>query len=182
MRASRTVLIGLALIALVAVPSVAIGATTGFTLTPPVTASSASPFADCEVGAVEGADPPSINYLDTEVEPFVAVNPIEPDNIIGVYQQDRWSDGGAHGLVASRSSDGGATWTQNYAEFSVCSDYGVHGIHLALQARHRPVGQLRLGRPRLPDLARDRLGQPRLSGVEVATSTDDGATWNRRPG
>jgi hypothetical protein len=119
-RTSRTVLIGLALVALVAVPSVAIASGGTFTLGSPVTASSASPFGGCG-GEVEGADPPSVNYLNTEVEPFVAVNPVN-DNILGVYQQDRWSDGGAHGLIASRSSDGGLTWAQNNAEFSVFSD------------------------------------------------------------
>ena len=106
MRAYRTVLIGLAMIALVAVPSVAIASGATFTLSSPVTASSASPFAGCTVGAVDGAEPPSVNYLDTEVEPFVAVNPVN-HHILGAYQQDRWSDGGAHGLVTSRSSTAG---------------------------------------------------------------------------
>ena len=33
-------------------------------------------------------------------------------NIVAEYQQDRWNDGGARGLVASVSHDGGATWTR----------------------------------------------------------------------
>jgi Neuraminidase (sialidase) len=47
---------------------------------------------------------------NAEVEPFVAVNPTNADNIVGVYQQDRYSNGGAKGTTAAMSFDGGATW------------------------------------------------------------------------
>ena len=91
-----------------------------YTVGPPVLASGPSPFAACTVGATPGDDP-GVNYLDTEVEPFVAVNPTNSNNLIGAFQQDRWSDGGAHGLVASSSFDGGTSWTESYAAFSECS-------------------------------------------------------------
>jgi len=84
----------------------------------PVTASGPSPFAGCTFGANgEGVLTPN-----AELEPFVAVNPLNPLNVVGVFQQDRWSDGGAHGLVASTSTDGGTTWTESYAAFSKCAD------------------------------------------------------------
>jgi hypothetical protein len=89
-----------------------------YAVEPPVLASGPSPFAGCTVGAF---DENSINYPNTEVEPFVAVNPTNPDNVIGVFQQDRWSDGGAHGLVASSSLDGGNTWDESFAAFSECA-------------------------------------------------------------
>ncbi len=54
--------------------------------------------------------PPSVNFVDSEVEPWVEVNPPNPDNIVAFWQQDRWSDGGARGNVAGVSFDGGATW------------------------------------------------------------------------
>jgi hypothetical protein len=60
-------------------------------------------------------------YINAEVEPFIAVNPANPANLIGVWQQDRWSNGGARGVVAAASSDGGATWTRSQAPFSRCS-------------------------------------------------------------
>src|SRR4051794_21562527 len=47
------------------------------------------------------------NFEDTEVEPQVAINPTDPGNVIGVFQEDRWSDGGAHGLLAAVSMNGG---------------------------------------------------------------------------
>jgi hypothetical protein len=51
-------------------------------------------------------------YENAEVEPFVGVNPRDPSNLIGVWQQDRWSDGGAHGDLTGVSNDGGRTWTR----------------------------------------------------------------------
>ncbi len=89
----------------------------------PVTASTLtlvsdpSPFAACTVGGGPGA----INYLNAEVEPFVAANPTNTKNIIGVWQQDRWSDGGAHGLVAGFSFDGGKSWKETPLPFSACA-------------------------------------------------------------
>src|SRR5256885_15415619 len=41
--------------------------------------------------------------------------------MIAVWQQDRWSDGGAHGLVAGVTHDGGATWTRTFAHLSECA-------------------------------------------------------------
>src|SRR2546429_190068 len=66
-----------------------------------------SPYAGCS-----DANQPGTNYPNAEVEPQVAVNPATVGtshvNVVGVWQQDRWSNGGAHGLVAGFSSDGGA--------------------------------------------------------------------------
>lgn len=54
----------------------------------------------------------SVLYPGSEVEPRSAINPTNASNIIGVYQQDRWSDGGSRGTVASVTHNGGATWTR----------------------------------------------------------------------
>jgi len=82
--------------------------------------SGASPFASCTVGAAPGPNP-GTNVLNSEVEPWVDVNPQDPENIVAVYQQDRWSNGGAHGLVNSVTHDGGTTWAQTWAHFSTCA-------------------------------------------------------------
>src|SRR5437870_3036714 len=74
-----------------------------------------SPFASCTVGG------PGTVYVNAEDEPRVAVNPANRSNFVGVFQQDRWSNGGAHGLVARVSHDGGATWSESWAHFSTCS-------------------------------------------------------------
>ena len=88
---------------------------------PQVLASPAvSPFDPCADQAENLPD--QENFEGTEVEPLVAVNPTDQDNVIGVFQEDRWSDGGAHGLLAAVSHDGAATWAHSWAEFSSCSD------------------------------------------------------------
>ncbi len=77
-----------------------------------------SPFASCTLGGGPGA----INFPNAEVEPYLAVNPANPNNLIGVWQQDRWSDGGAHGLVAGFSFNGGKTWGETVLPFSACAE------------------------------------------------------------
>jgi hypothetical protein len=111
----------LTVIALVAACALAAAFPVGagsYTVAPLIRASAPSPFAGCTIGA---RDPSSVIYPNAEVEPFVAVNPTNPLNLIGVFQQDRWSDGGAHGLVAAVTHDGGQTWAERWAHFSTCS-------------------------------------------------------------
>jgi hypothetical protein len=58
---------------------------------------------------------------NAEVEPFVAVNPHFPLNLVGVWQQDRWSNGGSRGLGTGYSFDGGVSWKRVFPPFSVCA-------------------------------------------------------------
>jgi hypothetical protein len=60
-------------------------------------------------------------FANAEVEPFIASNPANPNNLIAVWQQDRWSDGSAQGLATGYSFDGGVTWTNTTVPFSICS-------------------------------------------------------------
>jgi hypothetical protein len=100
--------------------STSAGAPPATTLPPPaaplVRVSSASPYAANCGGALAG----SVDYEDAEVEPYVGVNPTNPSNLIGIWQQDRWSDGGAHGLVVANSLDGGKTWSEQPIDLSIC--------------------------------------------------------------
>jgi hypothetical protein len=48
--------------------------------------------------------------VDAEVEPSLAVDPSDPRHLVGAWQQDRDPGGGARGIVAAVSHDGGATW------------------------------------------------------------------------
>jgi hypothetical protein len=133
-----------------------------------VRVSGPSPFAGCTAGAY-GND---VNYPNAEVEPFVAVNPVNPDNVVGVFQQDRWQGGGARGLVAAHSNDGGQTWAESYAGFDQCA------------APSNP-----LSRASDPWVSFDAAGRAYQSGlilssdsvvssVVVSTSTDGGASWD----
>ena len=96
------------LVVLVSLSVVSINAAFAATTTPLVVVSGTSPFAKCTFGSGPGA----INYTNAEVEPYVAVNPANPQNLIGAWQQDRWNDGGSHGLVAGYSMDGGKPWKE----------------------------------------------------------------------
>ncbi|HEX6351344.1 sialidase family protein [Actinophytocola sp.] len=71
-------------------------------------ASGASTFAE----GCHGAPQNGVIYRDSEVEPWIDVSPLDPQRLIGVYQQDRIDTGGASGLGTSVSTNGGATWTQ----------------------------------------------------------------------
>src|SRR5260221_14090372 len=37
-------------------------------------------------------------YIGAEVEPHIALNPLNPNNLVGVWQQDRYSNGSARGV------------------------------------------------------------------------------------
>jgi hypothetical protein len=98
-----TTLAAAMLLALVA--AVGVSAST-FVPDPLVQVSGASPFAGCTADAGQ----PGTVYLNSEVEPWLDVNPANLGNLGGAWQQDRWNNGGARGLVAGRSQDGGLTW------------------------------------------------------------------------
>ena len=77
-----------------------------------VQVSGASPIPAACIG---DTDPPatSVNFYNSEVEPYVVVDPSDPMHLVGAWQQDRWNDGGARGDVTAASFDGGQTWTLN---------------------------------------------------------------------
>jgi hypothetical protein len=87
--------------------------------TPSPPANGDSPFASCDISGF--LFPGETNYVNTELEPWVAVNPTDPSNIIGVYQQDRYTFGGARGLGAAVTHNGGATWSATHPAFSTCA-------------------------------------------------------------
>ena len=87
--------------------------------TPSPPANGNSPFASCDISGF--LLPGETNYVNSELEPFVAVNPRNPATVIGVYQQDRYTFGGAGGRAAAVSHDGGLTWTRTFPPFSICA-------------------------------------------------------------
>jgi hypothetical protein len=75
------------------------------------------PFANC----LKGGNGTGLNYRSAEVEPWIASNPAQTTNVVGAWQQDRWSDGGAKGQVAGWSFDGGRSWGQTPQPFTECA-------------------------------------------------------------
>jgi hypothetical protein len=140
-----------------------------------------SPFRGCTADDVAGQDDPDagiVNFPNTEIEPWVAANPADPDNLLAGWQQDRWSNGGARGLVAGVSRNGGASWRTVVAPGRVTEcqggrfarasdpwvDFSTAGVayfmHLAFE----------------PDLPTGAFGR---NAMLVSRSTDGGLTWER---
>jgi hypothetical protein len=104
------------LLAVFAVPLLATSAVAA--VGPQVVVSTPSPYAP----SCNGAPQTGTNFGNSEVEPFVAVNPVQRRNRIGVWQQDRWSNGGSNGVLARVSDDGGTTWRNSVSPpFSRCA-------------------------------------------------------------
>ena len=173
----RRVLVAASTIAIFQLPT-ALVSSVDYTIGSPVVASPAvSPLPDPCPAQAENP-PGQVNYKDTEVEPQVAVNPTDPNNVIGVFQEDRWSDGAAHGLVAAVSFDGGHTFINNWAEFSACSDNPATAFAEPLPRATDPwVSFDAAGRAyqiALPIID----GQLNGSAVTASYSTDKGLTWS----
>ena len=109
-------------------------------------------------------------YVNAEVEPWVSANPRDGDNLVAVWQQDRWSNGGAQGNLTGVSFDRGRTWSRpTPPPFSRCAggaydrasdpwvsfggDGSAHQIALAISADQT------------------------ISAILVSSSRDGGRTW-----
>ncbi len=73
----------------------------------------------------QGTATSGILYGNAEVEPFLAVNPMDARILVGTWQQDRWSNGSARALLAATSFDGGRSWSRQPLPFSRCGGGGV---------------------------------------------------------
>ena len=82
-----------------------------YTNGPLVEVSSTNLVFDCVADDVAGqVGIGSVNFPNTEVEPWIVVNPINTSNVVGIWQQDRWNDGGSRSDIIGTSFDGGVTW------------------------------------------------------------------------
>jgi hypothetical protein len=131
-----------------------------------------SPFAGCDVSGQGGT-----NYVNSEVEPWVAVNPTDASNIIAVWQQDRWSNGGARGLLTAASHDGGGTWAYSFAHFSSCSGGTPANGGNYERASDPWVTFSPNGDAYQISLSVNLFNNP-ASAILVSKSTDGGDTWS----
>jgi len=137
----------------------------------PIAVSGDSPFADCTADY----DPDNPIILGHEAEPFLAVNPLDPDHIVGSWIQDQWVNvGNGRGFGVATSFDGGESWeTSIIPGSSLCAggdlpsnsdpwlDFGADGslFFIGLPWRRTP-------------------GQPEAAKLAVNTSRDGGLTWS----
>jgi cysteine-rich repeat protein len=103
----------LPVLAAVLVFALGIGAGTSeaavFVAGPEIQVSGPTPFATCTADEVPDA------ALDSEVEPWLVVNPTDPNHLVGIWQQDRSvrqspPSGSSLGNVAGVSFDAGQSW------------------------------------------------------------------------
>src|SRR5262245_3377955 len=150
-----------------AVPHVSLG--------PLVQISGSSPLRDCTADDLPGQEREgSINYPDSEIEPYIDVNPRRPRNLVAGWQQDRWSDGGARGLVSAVSEDGGDTWkTVKPPKFTLCTGgrFERASDPWVSFARNGDVYFMSLS------LNFDPTVFSAGSAMQVSKSTDGGHTW-----
>jgi hypothetical protein len=160
--------------ALVAAPVVL--AASDYIASPPVLASPAvSPLPDpCPF---QGETTEETNFANTEVEPLVAVNPINPQNVIGVFQEDRWSDGGSHGLLAAASFNGGASYVNTWAEFSACSDKPQTSYFEPLPRATDPWVSFDAA-GRAYQIGLSLINESGVNALSTSTSGDGGLTWS----
>jgi hypothetical protein len=140
-----------------------------FSVGPLVQVSLDDPFAGCT--ADDPAHQPGRLYPDSELEPRVTVDPNDPTHIIGMWQQDRWSDGAARGLVAGVTFDGGQDWQEVVIPgLSRCSGGST------LRVSDPWVSFSPDGSVYSTSLSTDGLSA--RSAVLVNKSTDGGLTWS----
>ena len=134
-----------------------------------------TPFvANCTGGMLGG-----IEHRNAEVEPYAAVSPVNPANIVAVWQQDRWSTGLANGLVTATTLDGGATWTRTTVPFTRCAggnagnggDYERATDPWVTFAANGNAFQMALATQGAA------LAPGSASAMLVSRSTDSGQTW-----
>ncbi len=157
-----------ALVSVLAMLFAAQVATAADPLQPNVIATPSNPYSSCTIGS---GGPDTLNYTNAEVEPQVAVNPADTTNVIGVVQQDRWNDGGAHGLVAMVSHDGARSFHVVALPFSSCAPGG-----LPYERASDPwVSFGPDGTAYTVSISFDE--NSARNDVAAATSTDGGETW-----
>jgi hypothetical protein len=139
-----------------------------------VRVSGPSPLAGCNVPLVDGTLNP-----EAEVEPDVSANPARRRNLIGVWQQDRFSNGGARGLVAGYSNDAGKTWGEVPLPFSRCTAGGLRFdrasdpvVSIGPDGRAYAVSLSFTPNNLAPNFTT-------ADAVASATSTNGGRTWKR---
>jgi hypothetical protein len=113
----------------------------------------------------------NVVYRNGEVEPRIAVDPRDPDHLVGVWQQDRISTGAAAALLTGASFDGGRTWTRSMPAFTHCSG-GTSAAGTAFQRASDPWLSI------APDGTVHQIGIA-LSGINFTASSDNAVLATR---
>jgi hypothetical protein len=141
--------------------------------------SGVSPFDGCTADD-PGSQPGSVSN-DSEVEPWIAADPTNPKHMVASWQQDRWSNGGARGLLIGVSSDGGKSWSAlPLPNLSLCTGGEFHRVSDPWPT-FSPIGEIYHASLAVDlDLVELLLGQADQgrSAIVVQKSIDGGFTWS----
>jgi len=148
----------------------------------PVRASAlASPLAACaSMDAAQIAASGGRNFLNAEVEPSLAVF---NNHAIGMWHEDRWSNGGAHGIGLGTSADSGASWSNGSMPWDLCAPGTQPSLQIYLRnsdpwVSYGPDGTAYASALAF-NLGYGPNGAPaNANSVAAATSTDNGASWH----
>jgi hypothetical protein len=136
--------------------------------------SRASPFnATCGGPAAGGTV-----FINAEVEPWVSANPRDGDNLIAVWQQDRWSNGGAQGQLTGVSFDRGRSWQlPKPPPFSRCA--GGNNANGGNYDRATDPWVSFGGDGSAHQISLGISADQSISAILVSSSRDGGRTWGR---
>lgn len=144
-----------------------------------VQATGPDPFTNCTRDNVKSQEAAydGVNYPNTPIEPWVAVDPTNGKRLLIGHQQDRWSNGGSRGLVGNLSTDGGGTWSQTIpGDVSECTG-GKFRRSSDPWVTFSPDGTVFFFSLVAEQVqATSGLGE-RHGGMLVSRSADGGATW-----
>jgi hypothetical protein len=144
--------------------------------TPLVQVSGTSAFLGCTADGI--AEQSGEVFLNSEVEPWIDVNPTDLDNLVGIWQQDRWSNGGARGLVSGVSQDGGASWQEVVIPgITLCSG-GIYDRSTDPWVSFGPDGTLHQLALSFNDVAAPLEPRDFDHALLASRSTDGGLTWS----
>src|SRR3954452_17116982 len=120
-------------------------------------------------------------YPGTEVEPWIATNPRDNGNSIAVWQQDRYSNGGANSLRAAYSSNNQWRNPANQPAFTLCSGGTIPTVNAFERASDPWVTFASDGH--VAYFMALAINQSRAldSAMTVSRSFDGGATWEQTP-
>jgi hypothetical protein len=143
---------------------------------PLVQVSGTSPFLACTADGT--ADQSGEVFLNSEVEPWIDVNPTNTSNVVGIWQQDRWSNGGARGLVTGVSQDGGTNWQEVVIPgITLCSG-GIYDRATDPWVSFGPDGTLHQLALSFNDIAAPLDPRDFDHALLASRSTDGGLTWS----
>jgi hypothetical protein len=144
--------------------------------TPLVQVSGTSAFLGCTADGI--AEQSGEVFLNSEVEPWIDVNPTDLDNLVGIWQQDRWSNGGARGLVSGVSQDGGASWQEVVIPgITLCSG-GIYDRSTDPWVSFGPDGTLHQLALSFNDVAAPLEPRDFDHALLASRSIDGGLTWS----